>query len=445
MSAGVRSVAFWGLMVPAGNEPTIAASELPGVHMFRLTMAAIDPTADPIDESKPKRATLKIIRRPLDFGEDDSEDDDNQDDEEKQASHSQISQMLKKTDKAIQKTLNAAGESSVGVDGKGDDSDDDEEHGGFETEEFVICTLDTDRTYQQPLDITISEEEEVFFKVDGNYDVSISGNYIVPLGEDGNEEYSDGESNSDDDDYDLPPDEEELMNLMAGSESEDELDDVEEPRVTEIRSEEEEEEEAPKREAVKKLTKAEKKSLKRAAEEEEAKPEGPKLSKKQLKKLKANDGKAVAAVAETPDSKKKDAKQTPEKPATKQTPEKKAVEKNPEAVPSTRVVQGITIEDKTIGTGPVCKKGNKLGMRYIGKLNDKNGKVFDKNTLGKPFTFRLGKGEVIKGWDIGLVGMKVGGERRITIPASMGYGNKVLPGIPANSTLCFDVKLLEVK
>jgi len=317
--------------------------------------------------------------------------------------------------------------------------------------------LDADRTYQQPLDIIIGEEEEVFFKVDGNYDVSISGNYIVPLGEDGNEEYSDGESNSDDDDYDLPPDEEELMNLMAGAESEDELDDVEEPRVTEIHSEEEK---APKKEAVKKLTKAEKKSLKRAAEEEEAKPEGPKLSKKQLKKLKANDGKAVAAVAETPDSKKKvqfakpieqgptnskkDAKQTPEKPATKQTPEK-AVEKNPEAVPSTRVVQGITIEDKTIGTGPVCKKGNKLGMRYIGKLNDKNGKIFDKNTLGKPFTFRLGKGEVIKGWDIGLVGMKVGGERRITIPASMGYGNKALPGIPANSTLCFDVKLLEVK
>jgi FK506-binding nuclear protein len=189
-----------------------------------------------------------------------------------------------------------------------------------------------------------------------------------------------------------------------------------------------------------------------------AKPEGPKLSKRQLKKLKANDGKAVAAavaaVTETPDSKKKvqfakpieqgptngkkDAKQTPEKPATKQTPEKKAVEKKPEAVSSTRVVQGITIEDKTIGTGTVCKKGNKLGMRYIGKLNDKNGKVFDKNTLGKPFTFRLGKGEVIKGWDIGLVGMKVGGERRIIIPASMGYGNKALPGIPANSTLCFD-------
>lgn len=75
-------------------------------------------------------------------------------------------------------------------------------------------------------------------------------------------------------------------------------------------------------------------------------------------------------------------------------------------------------------------------MRYIGKL--KNGKQFDANTKGKPFSFRLGKGEVIKGWDLGLVGMKVGGERRLEIPANMAYGNKSLPGIPGNSTLIFD-------
>jgi len=81
-------------------------------------------------------------------------------------------------------------------------------------------------------------------------------------------------------------------------------------------------------------------------------------------------------------------------------------------------------------------------MRYIGKLN--NGKVFDSNTKGKPFTFRLGKGEVIKGWDVGLVGMQVGGERRIIIPANMAYGKKQLPGIPANSTLTFDGKSLQL-
>jgi len=67
------------------------------------------------------------------------------------------------------------------------------------------------------------------------------------------------------------------------------------------------------------------------------------------------------------------------------------------------------------------------------------------NKKGTPFTFKVGKGEVIKGWDVGIAGMSVGGERRIIIPASMGYGNKKMGSIPANSTLVFDVKLLEIK
>lgn len=67
------------------------------------------------------------------------------------------------------------------------------------------------------------------------------------------------------------------------------------------------------------------------------------------------------------------------------------------------------------------------------------------NKKGTPFTFTLGTGEVIKGWDIGVIGMTVGGERRITIPANLAYGNKAKPGIPANSKLIFDIKVLEVK
>jgi FK506-binding nuclear protein len=70
---------------------------------------------------------------------------------------------------------------------------------------------------------------------------------------------------------------------------------------------------------------------------------------------------------------------------------------------TTKVVNGVTVEDKKSGTGAIAKNGSKLDMRYIEKL--KNGKVFDSNTKGKPFSFRLGKGEVIKGWDVGLVGM----------------------------------------
>lgn len=67
------------------------------------------------------------------------------------------------------------------------------------------------------------------------------------------------------------------------------------------------------------------------------------------------------------------------------------------------------------------------------------------NKKGKPFSFKVGKGQVIKGWDVGIAGMAIGGERRLTIPASLGYGSRGMPGIPANSQLTFDVKLLEIK
>lgn len=67
------------------------------------------------------------------------------------------------------------------------------------------------------------------------------------------------------------------------------------------------------------------------------------------------------------------------------------------------------------------------------------------NKKGPPFSFKLGKGEVIEGWDIGVKGMAIGGERRLTIPASKAYGSKSMAGIPANSTLIFDIKLLEIK
>ena len=67
------------------------------------------------------------------------------------------------------------------------------------------------------------------------------------------------------------------------------------------------------------------------------------------------------------------------------------------------------------------------------------------NKSGKALTFTIGNGDVIKGWDIGIAGMSTGGERRIIVPAKLAYGGKAMPGIPANSELTFDVKLLEIK
>jgi len=102
------------------------------------------------------------------------------------------------------------------------------------------------------------------------------------------------------------------------------------------------------------------------------------------------------------------------------------------------------MEDVLVGKGPAAKNGKRVSVRYIGKL-PKSGKVFDSNTKGAPFKFRLGAGEVIKGWDLGVMGMAVGGTRKLTIPAALAYGSKgAPPDIPGGATLEFEVKLLEV-
>jgi FK506-binding nuclear protein len=162
------------------------------------------------------------------------------------------------------------------------------------------------------------------------------------------------------------------------------------------------------------------------------KSEEPKKSKKELKKEKE----AKKEEAASTNGKKV---QFAEKLEQGPTPSK-----NAPAAKSTgpRRVNGITIDDKKLGTGPVAKKGDKVGMRYIGKL--KNGKQFDANKKGKPFTFKVGTGEVIKGWDIGVAGMAVGGERRIVVPAALGYGSKAMPDLPANSELTFDLKMISI-
>lgn len=101
---------------------------------------------------------------------------------------------------------------------------------------------------------------------------------------------------------------------------------------------------------------------------------------------------------------------------------------------------GIVAEDLKVGTGPEAKRGKMVGMYYEGKLKSNN-KTFDSTLNGKPFRFRLGTGEVIKGWDIGIEGMKVGGKRRLTIPPQMAYGSKGAGSdIPPNSHLVFDVE-----
>lgn len=99
------------------------------------------------------------------------------------------------------------------------------------------------------------------------------------------------------------------------------------------------------------------------------------------------------------------------------------------------------VEDIVVGSGDPAVAGDTLTVHYTGTLE--SGQVFDDSYLrGAPFTFRLGAGGVIRGWDLGLVGMRVGGKRRLIIPPELAYGSQGQGPIPPNATLHFDVELV---
>lgn len=107
-------------------------------------------------------------------------------------------------------------------------------------------------------------------------------------------------------------------------------------------------------------------------------------------------------------------------------------------------VQKLIIDDVVIGTGDEVKTGDVVSVHYIGTLQ--NGQQFDNSYLkGNPFSYTVGAGKVIKGWEEGVLGMKVGGQRILVIPASMAYGEKGFGPIPANATLVFAIELLAIE
>ncbi len=105
----------------------------------------------------------------------------------------------------------------------------------------------------------------------------------------------------------------------------------------------------------------------------------------------------------------------------------------------------LQIEDLKVGTGTEAVSGKRVTVHYVGTLT--SGSKFDSSRdRGEGFSFALGAGQVIQGWDKGVAGMKVGGLRKLTIPPELGYGARGFPPvIPANSTLVFEVELLEVR
>lgn len=114
------------------------------------------------------------------------------------------------------------------------------------------------------------------------------------------------------------------------------------------------------------------------------------------------------------------------------------------AVARAKVAEELKIDDVVVGTGEAVKLGDTVSVHYVGTFTD--GKEFDSSRRrGVPFDFTVGRSQVIQGWEKGLVGMKVGGKRKLRIPPSLGYGTQDVRGIPGNSTLLFDLELVGIK
>ncbi|SCZ89361.1 BZ3500_MvSof-1268-A1-R1_Chr9g10381 [Microbotryum saponariae] len=332
---------------------------------------------------------------------------------------------------------------------KDEDEDEDDENPvelpKLITKETVLAVLKPNGTEQVQVNINLVEDVEVVeFSITGPNPVHLLGHYIRQEDFD-QDPYSDSEYDSNDESIpsDLEEDEDEdeddesdLEGLSGLIDDDSEDEDPEDEEMDESRFEE--------------IAQPKAASNKRAAE---AAPEAgdesisstlSKNQKKKLaKKLKGADGAAAPAPAPAPAPAAPAVKEA--KPATtvekKEAPKKRcsSVEQSTTQI----LAGGLQIIDAKKGDGPVAKNGKKVGMRYIGKLE--NGKIFDSNTKGTPLVFTLGRGEVIKGWEQGVLGMAVGGERKLVIPAALAYGKKGTQGIPGNATLIFDVKLVSVK
>lgn len=376
----------------------------------RITLAAVDPESKDGEEVP---STLRILKKNESFEDESDEDDEDDEDDELD-----IDEESESKDEAEEED----------DDEEAEENDDDEQSGSEDEEddvnEFIICTLSPKVQFQQTIDITINPEEDVYFVVTGLYAIHLLGNYV---------EHPADETDSEDE-YDQSPDEDEII-----GESQYNLSDLEDEsdiegkiqELVEQEAEEDVEQEIP--------------STKKRASNEES-PKAKKAAKKEAEKKSVQFTKELeqgpTGSSLTKKQKKEQAKQKKEEAEEKKEVAKDEAKEN-KKFPTKTLLGGVITEDRKAGKGPAAKSGNRVGIRYIGKL--KNGKVFDKNTSGKPFQFGLGKGECIKGFDLGVAGMAVGGERRVVIPAKMGYGSQALPGIPANSELTFDIKLVSMK
>eukprot|EP01133_Synstelium_polycarpum_P011424 gene11424-13316_t len=250
----------------------------------------------------------------------------------------------------------------------------------YDDQELSLCSLRVNGQEHSNLDIMLEEGKEVVFQVAGaGAKVSLTGYFVSSMDQQGEDEEDDEDEEEEDSEEDV------------------EMDDETAAQVQEM------------------LNKRKAADAPAAAQQKKAKA-APAVATPEASPKKAAAASPVAKPVAAAPAAKKESNST-----------------------ITKHANGLIIEELSLGNGPEAVKGKKIFVKYIGKLT--NGKTFDKS-LVKPFDFKLGMGQVIKGWDLGFAGMKVGGRRRLTIPAKLGYGQQgAAPDIPGGATLVFDVEL----
>uniref|UniRef100_A0A0K8RP32 FK506-binding protein n=1 Tax=Ixodes ricinus TaxID=34613 RepID=A0A0K8RP32_IXORI len=350
--------------------------------------------------------------------------------------------------------------------------------------EFLLCTLDYEKALQVPLDLSFVEGEEVTFFLNGEGTVHLTG-YLTDvngLGEPdatseedsssaeeevedhnltsrpvakskraqngtkkaaalksnnslvelvSNEIGSDDDSSDEDFEADMvedaADDEEDEEQSDEDEEQSDEEDSDEDGEEEEEKDSEEEEEEV----AVPVVPLAERK---RKHTQQEAAKHSPNKSSLSNASIVTADG--VSPEEGTRKKRKRNKKDSSSSlPVVQQ-------EQSPKGKNQTVLQGGVQSQDLRVGSGPVAKPGKSVHVYYTGKLA--NNREFDSCRSGKAFSFKLGKGDVIKGWETGIQGMRGGGKRRLVIPPSQGYGSTRMGDIPPNSALYFDVELKAV-
>ena len=314
----------------------------------------------------------------------------------------------------------------------------------FEERNYLLCTLQKNNTVQCALDLNFEVGDEVVFATNGNCNIHLSGylqDNLDDFDEMGEEEQDDEEveevkklaqkkkKNLASNEKQPPLKKSKFASLMLEEyDSNDEDDEsfvISETGTIDSDDVEEEEEDEDDDEAE------EEGEEENESDEEKVFVESPKPKMNGVKTKKGkNETETVQKKEKPAKSKNKSPKQEI---APKQSPQAKRT-----------LEGGVVIHDLNVGDGTIAKPGKVVQVYYEGRLKSNN-KLFDQTTKGSGFKFRLGKQEVIKAWDVGVVGMKVGGRRRIVCPPAMAYGQKGSPpAIPPNSTLVFEVELKNV-